>query len=110
MESMKVKPFAHLQGNFFAGLAVLLPAVISIAVMVWLFGTIANITDRLLFAVPREWKYVDGVRGDIHWYWSLAALALAVALVALVGRFARHYVGKKLIQWSESPRSNRQCW
>jgi len=81
---------------------VVLPAVISIAVVVWLFGTVANITDKLLFAVPREWKYINGVRGEIHWYWSLAALALAIALVTLVGRLARHYIGKKLIETGDN--------
>lgn len=94
---MKPKPISRLQTNFVAGLAIVLPAVISVAVVVWLFGTVANITDKLLFAVPREWKYVGGVRGDIHWYWSLVALLLAFAMVTLVGRFARHYVGKKVI-------------
>ncbi|MBX3732009.1 MAG: DUF502 domain-containing protein [Verrucomicrobiae bacterium] len=95
---MKQTPWAQLQANFLTGLAVVLPAVISIAVLVWLFGTVSNITDTLLFAVPREWKYVNGVRGDIHWYWSLAALTLAMALVTFLGALARHYLGKKLIQ------------
>jgi uncharacterized membrane protein len=99
---MKPKPIFRLQANFFTGLAILLPAVISIAVVVWLFGTVANITDKLLFAVPREWKYIDGVRGAIYWYWSLAALVLALGLVTLVGRFARHYLGKKLITIGDS--------
>jgi uncharacterized membrane protein len=90
------------RGNFFAGLAILLPAVISIAIVVWLFGTVANITDTLLFAVPREWKYINGGRGDIHWYWSLAALLLAAFLVTLVGRLARHYLGRKLIQTGDN--------
>jgi hypothetical protein len=35
---------------------VLLPAITSLAIVVWLFGTVANITDKLLFVVPREWK------------------------------------------------------
>src|SRR5512139_4195270 len=98
---MKPKPFSRLQANFLAGLAVVLPAVVSIGVVLWLFGTVSNVTDKLLFAVPAEWKYVGGVRGEIHWYWSLAALALAFALVTLIGRFARHYIGKKLIEIGE---------
>lgn len=99
---MKPKPISRLETNFFTGLAVVLPAIISIAVVVWLFGTVANITNTLLFAVPREWKYINGARGDIHWYWSLAALALAIALIILVGRFARHYLGKKLIETGDN--------
>jgi uncharacterized membrane protein len=96
------KFFAHLRVNFFSGLAVLLPAVISIAIVVWLFGTVANITDTLLFLVPREWKYVDGRGGQIHWYWSVVALLLAAGLITLVGRLTRFYVGKKLIQASDA--------
>jgi len=95
---MNIKPLGRLQANFLTGLAVVLPAVISISVVVWLFGTVANITDQLLFAVPRAWKYVNGEGGDIHWYWSVAALLLAVALVTLVGRLTRHYLGRKLIE------------
>lgn len=94
---MSAKPFSRLQTNFITGLAVVLPAVISIAVVVWLFGTVSNITDKLLFAVPREWKYINGVSGDIRWYWSLAALLLALGLICLLGQVARHYLGKKLI-------------
>jgi uncharacterized membrane protein len=94
---MKSKAFSRVEASFLTGLAVVLPAVVSIAVVVWLFGTVANITDRLLFAVPRSWKYVNGVGGDIHWYWSLAALGLAAGLVTLVGRLARHYLGVRLI-------------
>ena len=84
--------------DFIAGLAVLLPAIVSIAVVVWLFGTVSNITDSLLFAVPAKWKYVDGERGQVFWIWRLAALALAVGLVTLIGRLTRHYLGRKLVQ------------
>jgi uncharacterized membrane protein len=94
---MNAKPFSTIQTNFITGLAVILPAVISIALVVWLFGTVANFTDILLFAIPREWKYVDGVSGNIRWYWSLAAFSLALGLICVVGQLARHYLGKKLI-------------
>lgn len=66
---MKPHPLSHLQTNFFAGLAVALPAVISIGIVVWLFGTVSNITNTLLFAISREWKFINGQRGDVHWYW-----------------------------------------
>jgi uncharacterized membrane protein len=95
---MTTKAHSPLRNDFIAGLAVVLPAIISIAVVVWLFGTVSAITDRLLFAVPREWKYIDGVRGEIHWYWSLAALLLAIGMVTLAGRLTRHYLGRKLVE------------
>ena len=96
--NMTKKASSLLRADFLAGLAVVLPATISIAVVVWLFGTVSNITDKLLFAVPRQWKYINGTRGDIYWYWSLAALLLAIGLVTLVGRLTRHYVGRKLVE------------
>lgn len=99
---MRAKTFARLRKNFVTGLAVLLPAAISISVVVWLYGKVSKVTDKLLFAVPREWKYVGGVRGEFHWYWSLIGLLLAVALVVLAGRLARHYMGKKLINITDN--------
>lgn len=99
---MKKKLLSPLRANFFAGLAVVLPAVISIAVFVWLFGTVSNLTDTLLFLVPAEWKYVNGKPDKIFWHWSLIALALAVLLIMLVGQLTRHYLGKKLIETGEN--------
>ena len=96
--AMTTKAHAPLRNDFLAGLAVVLPAIISIAVVVWLFGTVSAVTDKLLFAVPPEWKYINGVRGEIHWYWSLAALLLAIVLVTLAGRLTRHYIGQKLVE------------
>jgi uncharacterized membrane protein len=86
------------RANFLAGLAVVLPAVISIAIVAWLFSTASNITDTLLFFLPREWTHRNqGDGGGIHWYWSLVALLWAILLVSLIGRFTRYYVGQRLI-------------
>ncbi len=88
--------FARWRGNFFTGLAIVLPAVISIAVVVWLFGTVSNITDTLLIFLPKKLTHKE--EGPMHWYWSLCALLLAVLLIGLVGSLARYYFGKKLIE------------
>ena len=95
------KSFAHWKADFFTGLAVVLPAAISIGVVIWLFGTVANFTDILLFFLPREWTHERGGEGPMHFYWSLLALLLAILLVGLVGRGARYYLGKKLIQMAD---------
>jgi len=99
--AMSSKVSSPLRSDFLAGLAVLLPAIVSIAVVVWLFGTVSNVTNSLLFAVPPEWKYVEGDRGNIHWYWRLAALLLALGLITLIGRLTRHYLGRKLVQMAD---------
>jgi uncharacterized membrane protein len=95
---MKKHGFARWRANFFTGLAVVLPAIISIAVMVWLFGTVSNITDTLLFFLPKELTHKDGGSGPTHWYWSLVALLVAVLFIGLIGGLARNYLVKKIIQ------------
>ena len=99
---MKQSLFARWQANFWAGLAIVLPAVVSVAALVWLFGTVATITDTLLIFLPRRWTHHDQGNGSLYWYWSLVALLLTVLLIGLVGLLARNYFGKKIIQWVDS--------
>jgi len=90
---------ARWQANFWAGLVIVLPAVISIAVLRWLFGTVSVITDTLLFFLPGELTHHHQGSGPMHWYWSLVALVLAIILIATVGLLARNYFGRKIIEW-----------
>ncbi len=91
--------FARWQANFWAGLVIVLPAVISLAVLRWLFGTVANITDTLLIFLPARLTHHDQGNGPMYWYWSLVALVLAIVLIGVVGLLARNYFGRKLIEW-----------
>ena len=91
--------FAHWKADFFTGLAVVLPAGISIAVVIWLFGTVANFTDTLLFFLPREWTHAQGGEGSVRLYWSVLALVLTIVFIGLVGGAARYYFGKQIIRW-----------
>jgi uncharacterized membrane protein len=88
---------AHWRANFFTGLAVVLPAVISIAVLIWLFGTVANVTDTLLFFLPRKLTHANQGDGPMYRYWSGAAIALAILLISMLGLLTRYYIGKRLI-------------
>jgi len=97
---VKTSLFARGQANFLAGLTVVLPAVISIAVIRWLFGTVANVTDTLLIFLPRRLTHDN--QGEMFWYWSFAALALACLLIGIVGLLARYYLGKKIIGWFDA--------
>ncbi len=99
---MKNALLARWQANFWAGLAIVLPGVISIVVLVWLFSTSANLTDWLLFFLPRRLTHRLNGEGTVYWYWSLVALLMAVALVCLVGQLARNYFGKRLIKWFDA--------
>jgi uncharacterized membrane protein len=93
--------FARWRDNFLAGLAVSLPALLTLFIVLWVFGSIANLTDKLLFFLPTGLTHSDEGRGPIYWYWSLVALALAVTLVTFTGLLARYYVGRQMIGWTE---------
>jgi len=95
--------FARWRTSFLAGLAVTLPAIVSVAAVMWLFRTASNFTDTLLFflrfVLDKKYIYENGISGDLFWYWSVLAFALAVGLISIVGLLARYYVGKRMIEW-----------
>ena len=99
---MKSGFLARWQANFWAGLALILPGAVSIAVLIWLFGTVANITDLLLFFLPHRLTHHDQGNGPMYWYWSIIALVLALILVACLGLVARNYFGRQIIKWLDS--------
>ena len=103
---MQKSLIARWRASFLTGLAIVLPGVITLAVVKWLFGTVSSFTDALLFFLP-YWLsprtiYQDGVSGQMFWYWSLLALVLFIAIVSVVGVLARYYFGKRLIAWADS--------
>lgn len=83
-----------------------LPGVITLAVVKWLFGTVSSFTDTLLFFLPYclgpQKIYQDGVSGPMFWYWSVLALLLAVVIVSVVGVLTRYYFGKRLFAWADN--------
>ena len=100
---MKKSIFTRWRTSFFTGLAITLPAIISLAAVKWLFGTVSSFTDALLFflkyLVDPKAVYQNGQSGPMFWYWSLLALALAVIMISTVGVLTRYYVGKRLVEW-----------
>ena len=93
---------ARWRANFLTGLIIVLPAVVSIIVLVWFFGSVSNITDHLLIFIPPTITHKNGGDGPMFWYWSLIALLLAVVIISTVGRLARNYVGQKMIEWLDA--------
>jgi uncharacterized membrane protein len=102
LPAVNKSPFASWRANFIAGLAVVLPTVISIAVVLWLFGTIATFTDTLLIFLPHYITHRDQGLGPMYWYWSLIAIVLAILIICAIGLLARNYFGKKIIQWVDT--------
>jgi uncharacterized membrane protein len=94
--------FPRWRTSFFTGLAIVLPAIVSLVVIFWLFFTISTVTDKILIFVPKAITHQDGPAGpgtgDIHWYWSMVALLLTFVLISIVGMLARNYLGQKLIE------------
>ena len=90
------------RADFFAGLAIVMPAVISIGLVLWLFRDVSNITDRMLFFLPESLirsRTSTGALGEIRWYWSVITLLWTVFLICLAGRYGRNYLGRQTIQW-----------
>ena len=90
------KFLANGRSDFLAGLAVVLPVAVSVAVVIWLFGIVSHFTDALLLLVPNGW--IRNGDGPLHLYSRVLALLVAVLLIVLVGRLGRYHFGKKLIQ------------
>ncbi|MEI8288116.1 MAG: DUF502 domain-containing protein [Verrucomicrobiota bacterium] len=107
---MRKSIFARWRASFFTGLAVALPALLTLAVVKWLFGTISSFTDTLLFFLPHvldpKVVYENGQTGAMFWYWSLLALLMTVILISIVGVLARYYIGKRLIEWLDTAMMN----
>src|SRR5438067_637546 len=93
---------AHFRANFFTGLAIVMPAVISIAVVIWLFRNVANLTDYLLFFLPVQITHAEKGHGEMYWYWSVCAFVLAIVLITLIGRFGRNYFASKVLEWMDT--------
>jgi len=102
--SKRVTLLGRSRRNFFTGLAVVLPVIISIGVALWLFNQAVAVSDILLypfqFILGLElndiWK--DGPGSDLYFGWKVVAILEAVILTGLLGFLTRYYVGKKLVQ------------
>ena len=107
---MRKTIFARWRRSFLTGLAVSLPALLTLAAVKWIFGTISSFTDTLLFFLPHFFDpkliYANGVDGAMFWYWSLLALVLAVVLITGVGVLAQYYIGKRMLEWLDTAMMN----
>jgi uncharacterized membrane protein len=99
---VKKSLLARTRSNFLTGLVLVLPGVLSIVALLWLFGTVANITDKLLIFLPRALTHRDHGEGPMYWYWSLCSFVLALGLICGAGMLGRNYFGRKMIEWVET--------
>lgn len=99
---MRKSLFVRWRASFFTGLAIVLPGVITLAVVKWFFGTVSSLTDLLLFFLPKSLTHDNDGAGPMFWYWSVLAFLLAVVIVSVIGVLARYYFGKRMIAWADS--------
>ena len=90
---------ARWRASFFTGLAVVLPGVVTLAIVKWLFGTIASFTNFLLFFLPETVTHDE--LGQVRWYWSLVALAMAAVIVTFIGLLTRNFIGRRMIRMAD---------
>jgi uncharacterized membrane protein len=93
--------FARWRTSFLTGLAVVLPGVVTFAIVKWLFGTISSFTDLLLFFLPARVTHEDDGIGPVYWYWSLLAIVVAVLLVTFIGLLTKNFIGRRLIDLAD---------
>jgi uncharacterized membrane protein len=99
---VKKSIFARWRASFFTGLLIVLPGVVTLAVVKWFFGTVSSFTDSLLFFLPTSITHENQGAGPIHWYWSLLALSVAIGIVSAIGGMTRYYMGKRMIAWADN--------
>jgi uncharacterized membrane protein len=77
-----------------AGLLVIVPVAITIAVLQWIIGTL----DQTLLILPEDWR-PDKVLG-VHI--PGFGVVLTVAILLLVGAVVSNFMGKKLVSWGDT--------
>jgi uncharacterized membrane protein len=102
MKQMSKSLLGQWRANFMTGLLVILPAALSILLVVWVIRNIATITDVLLVFVPSSWTHKDQGKGALYWHSSWLAFFMAVGLITGLGALARIYIGQKLIELADS--------
>ncbi|MBC7602113.1 MAG: DUF502 domain-containing protein [Ramlibacter sp.] len=78
---------------FFAGLLVIVPVAITIAVLQWIIGTL----DRTLLILPEAWQPDRLIGFHIPGFGVL----LTFGILLLAGAVVSNFIGKKLIGWGD---------
>ena len=78
-----------LGAQFMTGLLAILPLGVSIWILVWLFNTIDDILQPVIFKIWE--KNIPGV-----------GFGVTIILIFLIGIFARNVIGHRIIHWGDS--------
>jgi uncharacterized membrane protein len=77
-----------------AGLLVIVPVAITIAVLQWIIGTL----DQTLLILPTAWRPDQLIGVHIPGFGVL----LTLAILLIVGALATNFMGKKLVSWGDT--------
>src|SRR6266568_1943140 len=77
-----------------AGLLVIVPVAITVAVLQWIIGTL----DRTLLILPEAWQPDRLIGVHIPGFGVLLTLAILLTVGAVVSNF----LGKKLVSWGDT--------
>ncbi len=86
---MKIK--RNLKSGFFT----LLPIVVFVFILEWLFKSTIKISNIVLLFFPKNW--ITGADGSVHIYWNIIAIILLFLVIIVIGYFSNHYyIGQKI--------------
>ncbi len=91
----------NLRRNFFAGLFVMLPILLSVWLILWLFGIATGATSILLEVLPKEAQQVFQHNNEPTILGRLLTLVLVALFFVLVGSLTRRALGKDLLVYLE---------
>jgi uncharacterized membrane protein len=101
--------WADFRHRFSRGLAAILPTVLTISVVIWLFQTIDRYIGKHISAgakhALRQWFNLEADRVKAIWsdyYLDAVGFVLAIVLVYIVGLFVASFIGKAIWRAAES--------
>ena len=84
--------------NFLTGLLTLLPLIITLSIIAWLFKGIDNaIIGQVVKLFPKSW--IESVPGKI--FWKLVSLAIVISVITFIGIITRNVLVKKILELTE---------
>lgn len=90
--------FREWRKNFLTGLLTLLPLVITIVIITWLFKKIDSaVIGQVVNLFPKGW--IESVPAKI--VWKLISLSIVIAAITFIGLITRNVLVKKILELTE---------
>ena len=95
----------ELRKNFFAGVLVILPTVVTVFVLYWIFNRLIGplvqkvLRPLVLLLIPHNLEWLLEIGGGF--LWNILSVVVFVVIIVLLGVVARNIIGKKLIGLGE---------